>query len=77
MTGGAILTAAQMRAAEQAAFDAGVDPHDLMEQAGAAAADRIYPLLDRTPTIIEKEKDNEKTYYLTNGKLKLLKNGKH
>ena len=39
MTGGAILTAAQMRAAEQAAFDAGVDPHDLMEQAGAAAAE--------------------------------------
>lgn len=25
-------------------------------QAGAAAADRIYPLLDRTPTIVEKEK---------------------
>ena len=42
MTGGAILTAAQMRAAEQAAFDAGVDPHDLMEQAGAAAAEIIW-----------------------------------
>ena len=42
MTGGAILTAAQMRAAAQAAFDAGVDPYDLMEQAGAAAAEIIW-----------------------------------
>ena len=42
MTGGPILTAAQMRAAEQAAFDAGVDDYGLMETAGAAAADVIW-----------------------------------
>ncbi|WP_210729756.1 NAD(P)H-hydrate dehydratase [Sphingobium sp. PAMC28499] len=37
-----ILTAAAMRAAEQAAFDAGVDPYELMERAGAAAAQIIW-----------------------------------
>ncbi len=42
MTDGPILTAAQMRAAEQAAFDAGVDDYGLMETAGAAAADIIW-----------------------------------
>ena len=40
--GGPILTAAQMRAAEQAAFDAGVDAYGLMETAGAAAAEIIW-----------------------------------
>ncbi|EQB11295.1 bifunctional ADP-dependent NAD(P)H-hydrate dehydratase/NAD(P)H-hydrate epimerase [Sphingobium lactosutens] len=38
----AILTAAQMRAAEQAAFDAGVEPYALMERAGRTAADIIW-----------------------------------
>lgn len=42
MSGGPILTAAQMRAAEQAAFDAGVDEYGLMETAGAAAAEIIW-----------------------------------
>ncbi len=42
MTGGPILTAAQMRVAEQAAFDAGVDDYGLMETAGAAAAAIIW-----------------------------------
>lgn len=42
MTGGAILTADAMRAAEQAVFDAGVDPYALMERAGMAAADLIW-----------------------------------
>ncbi|MEC3911208.1 NAD(P)H-hydrate dehydratase [Sphingobium sp. CR2-8] len=42
MTGGPILTAAQMRAAEQAAFAAGTDAYDLMERASAAAADIIW-----------------------------------
>ncbi|WCP11702.1 Bifunctional NAD(P)H-hydrate repair enzyme Nnr [Sphingobium sp. AntQ-1] len=42
MTGGPILTAAQMRAAEQAAFDAGIDDYGLMETAGAAAAEIIW-----------------------------------
>ncbi len=42
MIGGAILTAAQMRAAEQAAFDAGVEDYALMERAGAAAAEIIW-----------------------------------
>jgi hydroxyethylthiazole kinase-like uncharacterized protein yjeF len=38
----AILTAAQIRAAEQAAFDAGVEPYALMERAGRTAADIIW-----------------------------------
>ncbi|HAF40796.1 MAG TPA: bifunctional ADP-dependent NAD(P)H-hydrate dehydratase/NAD(P)H-hydrate epimerase [Sphingobium sp.] len=42
MTDWAILTAAQMRAAEQGAFDAGVDEYSLMETAGAAAAEIIW-----------------------------------
>jgi len=43
MTSGiAILTADEMRAAEQAVFDSGVAPYDLMERAGAAAADIIW-----------------------------------
>lgn len=42
MRGGAILTADAMRAAEQAVFDAGVDPYALMERAGMAAAELIW-----------------------------------
>ncbi|MEQ6334852.1 NAD(P)H-hydrate dehydratase [Sphingobium sp. MK2] len=42
MTGTPILTAAQMRAAEQAVFASGVLPYALMERAGAAAAEIIW-----------------------------------
>ncbi|HEX7781333.1 MAG TPA: NAD(P)H-hydrate dehydratase [Sphingobium sp.] len=41
-SGTAILTADEMRAAERAVFDSGVAPYDLMERAGAAAADIIW-----------------------------------
>ncbi|MCI4589283.1 NAD(P)H-hydrate dehydratase [Sphingobium sp. BYY-5] len=52
MTGGPILTAAQMRAAEQAAFDAGVDDYGLMETAGAAAAEIIWRAGHRRDALI-------------------------
>lgn len=52
MTGGPVLTAAQMRAAEQAAFDAGVDEYGLMETAGAAAAAIIWRAGHRRDTLI-------------------------
>lgn len=52
MTGAPILTAAQMRAAEQAAFDAGVDEYGLMETAGAAAAEIIWRAGHRRDTLI-------------------------
>ncbi|MBB3980555.1 hydroxyethylthiazole kinase-like uncharacterized protein yjeF [Sphingobium fontiphilum] len=42
MAGSAILTADAMRAAEQAVFDAGVEPYALMERAGTAAAELIW-----------------------------------
>lgn len=42
LSGAPILTQAQMRAAEQAAFDGGVDPYALMERAGARAAEIIW-----------------------------------
>ncbi|WHO37149.1 bifunctional ADP-dependent NAD(P)H-hydrate dehydratase/NAD(P)H-hydrate epimerase [Sphingobium sp. AP49] len=42
MPGMAIVTAVGMRAAEQHAFDAGADPYELMEAAGAAAAEIIW-----------------------------------
>lgn len=42
MTGTPILTAEQMRVAEQAIFDGGIAPYALMERAGAAAADIIW-----------------------------------
>ena len=47
-----ILTAAAMRAAEQAAFDAGVDPYELMERAGAAAAQIIWRAKHRRDALI-------------------------
>ncbi|WP_303760034.1 NAD(P)H-hydrate dehydratase [Sphingobium yanoikuyae] len=47
-----ILTAAAMRAAEQAAFDAGVDPYELMERAGAAAAQIIWRAGHRRDALI-------------------------
>lgn len=40
--GAAIVTAAQMRAAEQALFDSGIPEYDLMERAGTAAAEIIW-----------------------------------
>jgi hydroxyethylthiazole kinase-like uncharacterized protein yjeF len=40
--GGPILTAAQMRAAERAVFDAGTPEYALMERAGAACAEIIW-----------------------------------
>lgn len=52
MSGGPILTAGQMRAAEQAAFDAGVDDYGLMETAGAAAAEIIWRAGYRRDTLI-------------------------
>lgn len=52
MSGGPILTAAQMRAAEQAAFDAGVDDYGLMETAGAAAAEIIWRAGHRRDALI-------------------------
>ncbi|MDX3908508.1 MAG: NAD(P)H-hydrate dehydratase [Sphingobium sp.] len=42
MTGTAILTAEQMRAAEQTFFATGIPEYDVMERAGAAAADIIW-----------------------------------
>ena len=42
MEGGPVLTAAQMRSAEQAAFDGGIDPYALMERAGAGAAEIVW-----------------------------------
>ena len=42
MSHASVLKAAQMRAAEQAAFDRGVDPYALMECAGKAVAQIIW-----------------------------------
>ncbi|HKY80499.1 MAG TPA: NAD(P)H-hydrate dehydratase [Sphingobium sp.] len=42
MSGSPILTAAQMRAAEQAVFRSGVPEYELMERAGTAAAEIIW-----------------------------------
>lgn len=42
MTGTPILTAAQMREAEQAVFATGIPEYELMERAGAAAAEIIW-----------------------------------
>ncbi|MDI1295407.1 MAG: NAD(P)H-hydrate epimerase, partial [bacterium] len=47
-----ILTAAAMRKAEQAVFDAGVAEYDLMERAGAAAADIIWRAGHRRDALI-------------------------
>ena len=42
MIAGPILTVAQMRAAEQALVDTGLDPYTLMQRAGEGAADLIW-----------------------------------
>jgi hydroxyethylthiazole kinase-like uncharacterized protein yjeF len=47
-----ILTAAEMRAAEQHAIDAGTSPETLMERAGAAAAEAIWRYAEPLPTLI-------------------------
>lgn len=52
MTGAPILTATQMRCAEQAAFETGVDPYALMERAGAAAAQIIWRVGHRRDTLV-------------------------
>ena len=52
MTGTPILTAAQMRAAEQAVFASGVPDYALMERAGAAAAAIIWRAGGRCDTLV-------------------------
>lgn len=47
-----ILTAAEMRAAEQAVIDAGTSVETLMERAGAAAAEAIWAYAEPLPTLI-------------------------
>ena len=47
-----ILTAAQMRAAEQAAIDAGTPVEELMERAGAALAEAAYRFAGPRPALI-------------------------
>lgn len=47
-----ILTAAEMRAAEQAVIDAGTSVETLMERAGAAAAVAIWAYAEPLPTLI-------------------------
>ena len=48
----AILTSAAMRAAEQAAIDAGTPVETLMERAGAALAEAIYRFAGKLPVLI-------------------------
>jgi len=52
MTGAPILSVAQMRVAEQALFDAGVDPFALMQRAGEGAADVIARLGEPRGTLV-------------------------
>ncbi|MEJ7934925.1 NAD(P)H-hydrate dehydratase [Sphingobium sp. AN558] len=52
MTPAPILTAGQMRAAEQAVFASGLSEYDLMERAGAAAADIIWRAGGRRDALI-------------------------
>ena len=52
MTGRPILTAAQMRAAEQAAIDAGASVEDLMERAGAGLAEAAYRFAGPLRTLV-------------------------
>lgn len=52
MNGAPILSVAQMRAAEQALFDAGVDPYALMRRAGEGAADHIWRIGYRRDTLV-------------------------
>ena len=52
MTGRPILTAAQMRAAEQAAIDGGTSVEELMERAGAALAEAVYRFAGPLPALV-------------------------
>ncbi len=49
---GVILTAAEMRAAEAAAIDAGTAVEILMERAGAAAAEAAWRFAGPLPTLV-------------------------
>jgi len=52
MTGRAILTAAEMRAAEEAAITAGTPVETLMERAGCAAAEAIWRYAGPLPALV-------------------------
>lgn len=52
MIGGAILTAAEMRAAEAALFASGVPEYDVMVRAGRAAADIVWRAGARRDTLV-------------------------
>ena len=52
MSGRPILTAEQMRSAEQAAIDSGTSVEQLMERAGAALAEAAYGFAGPMPTLI-------------------------
>ena len=52
MTGRPILTAAQMRAAEQAAIDAGTSVESLMERAGASLAEAVFQYAGNRPALL-------------------------
>lgn len=52
MTGRPIVTAAEMRAAEQAAIDSGTPVETLMDRAGTAAAEAIWRHAGPLPTLI-------------------------
>src|SRR5438105_10236105 len=47
-----ILTAEQMRAAEQAAIDGGTSVEELMERAGSALAEAVYRFAGPLPALI-------------------------
>ena len=52
MNGRPILTAETMRAAEQAAIEAGTSVEDLMERAGAALAEAVYRFAGPMPVLV-------------------------
>jgi hydroxyethylthiazole kinase-like uncharacterized protein yjeF len=52
MTGRAILTAAEMRAAEEAAVSAGTGVEELMERAGKAAAEAVWRFAGPLPALV-------------------------
>ncbi|HYD13324.1 MAG TPA: NAD(P)H-hydrate dehydratase [Allosphingosinicella sp.] len=52
MTGRTILTAAEMRAAEEAAIEAGTPVEELMERAGKSAAEAIWRFAGPLPTLV-------------------------
>lgn len=52
MTGAPILSVAQMRAAEQALFDGGVAPYELMRRAGEGVAEIIWRIGHKRDTLV-------------------------